>query len=54
MPLMGEEKTKREKESGRLITDCERCVHVHGRPRLAHIYSYKYVDVCTLPGRCTE
>ena len=29
-------------------------VRVHGCSRSTHTYGYTYVDVCTLPGRCTE
>ena len=39
-----------EKESEEIVSD----VRVHGCSPSNHIYSYTYVAVCTLPGRCTE
>ena len=29
-------------------------VHVYGCSQSTHIYGYTYLDVCILPGRCTE
>ena len=44
------------KKRGRGVRSEERVsdVRVHGCPRSTHVYGYTYVDVCTLPGRCTE
>ena len=45
------DKEERKKRSEDRVSD----VRVNGCPRLIRMYySYAYVDVCTLPGGCTE
>ena len=51
---MGHHKDKIEKEEMRKGKEGVRDVHVHSCPRSTRISGYTYVDVCTLPGRCTE
>ena len=55
LTLVGNDKDKMEQEEKKRRSE-ERVsdVRVHGCPRSTHIYGYTYVDVYTLPGRCTE
>ena len=43
-------KEERKKRSEERVSD----VRVDGCPRSTRIYGHTYVDVCALPGRCTE
>ena len=44
------EKEEREERSEERVSD----VRVYGCHRTSRSYGYTHVDVCTLPGRCTE
>ena len=55
LTLVGNDKDKMEKEEKKRRSEGKMSdVRVHGFPRSTHIYGYTYVDVCTLPDRCTE
>ena len=55
MPLVGHHQDKMGDEEGKKRSE-ERVadVRMHGCPRSTPIYGYIYVDVYTLPGRCTR
>ena len=51
---MGHHEHKMEKEEKKRSEEGVSDVRVHGCSRSTHINGYTYVDVCTLPSRCTE
>ena len=51
---MGHHEDKMEKEERNRNEERLSDVRVRGWSRPAHIYDYTFVDVCTLPDRCTK
>ena len=51
---MGYHEDKMEKEEKKRSEDRVSDVRVHVCSGSTYIYGYSYVDVCTMPGRCTE